>query len=91
MRIVFGQAGYCTAGEVITLKKIELSVHERSRQLPGPITPEIKENNKDWAPYWQDEDTAILHFIGKDNIVFHAIIFPTILKAHGDYQLPSNL
>ena len=50
-----------------------------------------KDNKKEWAPYWQDEDTAILHFIGKDNIVFHAIIFPAILKAHGDYQLPVNV
>jgi len=46
---------------------------------------------KDWAPYWKDEDTKLVHFIGKDNIVFHCIIFPAILKAHGDYILPDNV
>ncbi len=46
---------------------------------------------KDWQPYWQSEDTKLVHFIGKDNIVFHCIIFPAILKAHGDYILPENV
>lgn len=46
---------------------------------------------KDWEPYWKDKDTKLLHFIGKDNIVFHCIIFPSILKAHGDYILPDNV
>lgn len=46
---------------------------------------------KDWAPYWKDENTKMLHFIGKDNIVFHCIIFPSMLKAHGDYILPENV
>lgn len=46
---------------------------------------------KDWEPYWKDKDTKLLHFIGKDNIVFHCIIFPSILKAHGDYILPENV
>ena len=45
----------------------------------------------DWAPYWQDEDTKLVHFIGKDNIVFHCIIFPSMLKAQGDYILPDNV
>ena len=49
------------------------------------------ENKKDWAPYWKDENTKLLHFIGKDNIVFHCIIFPIILKAHGDFILPNNV
>ena len=49
------------------------------------------ENNKDWEPYWKDKDTKLLHFIGKDNIVFHCIIFPIILKTHGDYILPDNI
>jgi methionyl-tRNA synthetase len=49
------------------------------------------ENGKDWRPYWQDEDTKLLHFIGKDNIVFHCIIFPAMLKQHGDYILPDNV
>jgi len=46
---------------------------------------------KDWEPYWKDEDTKLLHFIGKDNIVFHCIIFPAILKAEGSYILPENV
>ena len=46
---------------------------------------------KDWEPYWKDEDTKMVHFIGKDNIVFHCIIFPAMLKAHGDYILPENV
>ncbi|GLR19218.1 methionine--tRNA ligase [Portibacter lacus] len=49
------------------------------------------DNNKDWEPYWKDEDTALIHFIGKDNIVFHCLIFPAILKAHGEYILPVNV
>ena len=48
-------------------------------------------NNKDWEPYWKDEETSLVHFIGKDNIVFHCIIFPCILKAAGDYILPENV
>ncbi len=46
---------------------------------------------KDWKPYWKDKNTKLIHFIGKDNIVFHCIIFPTMLKAHGDYILPQNV
>lgn len=48
------------------------------------------DNNKDWKPYWYDADTKLVHFIGKDNIVFHAIIFPIMLKLHGNI-LPSNV
>jgi len=43
---------------------------------------------KDWEPYWKAKDTKMVHFIGKDNIVFHCIIFPSMLKAHGDFILP---
>jgi methionyl-tRNA synthetase len=50
-----------------------------------------EENGKDWEKYWKDEDSALIHFIGKDNIVFHAIIFPILLKQHGDYILPVNV
>ena len=50
-----------------------------------------KNNNKNWEPYWKNEDTELVHFIGKDNIVFHAIIFPIILKKHGGYILPTNV
>ena len=46
---------------------------------------------RDWEPYWKDENTKLVHFIGKDNIVFHCIIFPAILEAHGDFILPDNV
>ncbi len=48
------------------------------------------ENKKDWRPYWYDQDTQLVHFIGKDNIVFHCIIFPVMLKLHGNI-LPANV
>lgn len=48
------------------------------------------DNKKDWKPYWEDKDTKLVHFIGKDNIVFHAIIFPVMLKLHGNI-LPDNV
>ncbi len=47
-------------------------------------------NGKDWKPYWNDDDTKLVHFIGKDNIVFHCIIFPVMLKLHGNI-LPTNV
>lgn len=46
---------------------------------------------KDWRPYWQDPNTKLIHFIGKDNIVFHCIIFPSMLKAEGSFILPENV
>ncbi|MBK9107082.1 MAG: methionine--tRNA ligase [Saprospiraceae bacterium] len=49
------------------------------------------ENNKDWKEYWQDPETELIHFIGKDNIVFHCIIFPAILRSHGGFNLPANV
>ena len=50
-----------------------------------------EKTGKDWKPYWKDEDTRLLHFIGKDNIVFHCIIFPAMLKAEGSFILPENV
>ncbi|NOT38300.1 MAG: methionine--tRNA ligase [Saprospiraceae bacterium] len=47
-----------------------------------------EKNDKNWKDYWQSSDSQLIHFIGKDNIVFHCVIFPAILKAHGDYILP---
>jgi len=49
------------------------------------------ENNKDWKEYWQNDDCQLYHFIGKDNIVFHTIIFQSLLKNHGDFILPYNV
>ena len=48
------------------------------------------DNKKDWKPYWEDKDTKLVHFVGKDNIVFHCIIFPIMLKLHGNI-LPANV
>ncbi len=48
-------------------------------------------NKKDWEVYWKDEETELVHFIGKDNIVFHCIIFPSMLEAHGEFVLPKNV
>ena len=48
-------------------------------------------NGKDWKDYWQSEESDLVHFIGKDNIVFHCIIFPAMMKAHGDYKMPKNV
>ncbi len=50
-----------------------------------------KELTPDWEKYWKDEQTKLVHFIGKDNIVFHCIVFPAMLKAHGGYILPDNV
>ena len=50
-----------------------------------------QKQGKDWEPYWKNEDTTLVHFIGKDNIVFHCIIFPAMLKAEGSYILPTNV
>ena len=58
-------------------------------------TKELCESNParwgDWQKWWQDEDTRLVHFIGKDNIVFHCIIFPVMMKAHGSYIMPDNV
>lgn len=49
------------------------------------------ENNKNWEEYWKGEDVELIHFIGKDNIVFHCIVFPAMLRAHGEFALPKNV
>lgn len=50
-----------------------------------------EKNGKNWKDYWQSENSDLIHFIGKDNIVFHCIIFPAMMKAHGDYIMPKNV
>jgi methionyl-tRNA synthetase len=50
-----------------------------------------EKKGKDWKDYWQSENSDLIHFIGKDNIVFHCIIFPAMMKAHGDYVMPTNV
>ena len=58
-------------------------------------TKELCDSNPErfgsWEKWWQDPESRLVHFIGKDNIVFHCLIFPTMLKAHGDYILPDNV
>jgi methionyl-tRNA synthetase len=50
-----------------------------------------RNNDAEWEPYWKSEDTRLIHFIGKDNIVFHCIIFPSMLRQHGEFILPDNV
>lgn len=50
-----------------------------------------EDKGKEWEPYWQSEDTQLVHFLAKDNIVFHCIIFPIILRSHGQFILPDNI
>lgn len=50
-----------------------------------------KKNGKNWKDFWQNEDSKLIHFIGKDNIVFHCIIFPSMMKAHGNFIMPENV
>jgi len=50
-----------------------------------------EKNGKNWKDYWQSEESDLVHFIGKDNIVFHCIIFPSMMKAHGDFIMPANV
>jgi methionyl-tRNA synthetase len=57
----------------------------------GYITATKELLGEEWEPYWKDEDTKLVHFIGKDNIVFHCIIFPSMLMEHGDFILPENV
>ena len=57
----------------------------------GYITATKELHSKNWEKYWKDKDTSLVHFIGKDNIVFHTIIFPMMLMEHGDYILPENV
>ncbi len=57
----------------------------------GYISNTIELLPNDWEKYWKSEDTKMVHFIGKDNIVFHCIVFPSMLKAHGEFILPENV
>ena len=64
------------------------------RQLVTFLSPKngLQKNGKNWEDYWQSNDSDLIHFIGKDNIVFHCIIiFPAMMKAHGDYIMPTNV
>lgn len=60
-------------------------------QTRASLTYAGKPKSDNWETYWKDKDTKLVHFIGKDNIVFHCLIFPAMLMAHGDYILPDNV
>lgn len=72
------------------LKEIEENKSEFT--YPANFSSNLKDKKADdWQKYWQDDETQLIHFIGKDNIVFHCITFPAILKAHENYILPTNV
>ena len=91
--------GISVPGEVAAREKIDASGKVIYVWFDAPIgyisaTKEWAEQqgNPDlWRSYWQDDDTCLIHFIGKDNIVFHCLIFPAMLMAHGDFVLPENV
>lgn len=62
-----------------------------TKELFNTLSPTGKDEEGLWKKYWKDPETRMLHFIGKDNIVFHCIIFPVVLKAEGTYNLPENV
>ncbi len=81
--------GYISATKQL-FKEIEANKTEYS--YPANFSALIKNNKaEDWKKYWQDDETALISFIGKDNIVFHCITFPAILKAHEGFILPTNV
>ncbi len=67
----------------------EMSAGKKEYSTPQSDFGKVKAD--DWKKYWQDEETKLVHFVGKDNIVFHCIIFPAMLKAEGEYILPDNV
>lgn len=78
-------------GVKVPLKEAEGKVLYVWFDAPIGYISATKELTPDWGKYWKSEDTRLIHFIGKDNIVFHCIIFPAILKANGSYILPDNV
>jgi methionyl-tRNA synthetase len=78
-------------GVKVPLKEAEGKVLYVWFDAPIGYISATKELTPDWEKYWKNKDTKLVHFIGKDNIVFHCIIFPAILMAHGDYILPENV
>ena len=78
-------------GVPVPLKNVEEKVLYVWFDAPIGYISATKELTDDWEKYWKDSETKLVHFIGKDNIVFHAIIFPVMLKAEGSYILPENV
>lgn len=78
-------------GVKVPLKEAEGKVLYVWFDAPIGYISATREHTDNWEKYWKDENTKLVHFIGKDNIVFHCIIFPSMLKAHGNYILPDNV
>ena len=80
--------GYISATKALHDK---LGAGSRESGISNPNSKLTTPNDDEWKKYWCDKSTKLIHFIGKDNIVFHCIIFPAMLKAHGDFILPENI
>ncbi|MCO5233229.1 MAG: methionine--tRNA ligase [Chitinophagales bacterium] len=79
-------------GYISATRQLFKEIEEKSFHFAQPQSEGLLDKSKDeWKKYWQSEDTTLVHFIGKDNIVFHCITFPAILKATGHYILPENV
>ena len=81
-------------GYISATKQLFKEIEENKNDFtyPNNFSSLIKDKKADdWKKYWQDDETQLIHFIGKDNIVFHCITFPAILKAHENYILPTNV
>ncbi|HUM47110.1 MAG TPA: methionine--tRNA ligase, partial [Chitinophagales bacterium] len=78
-------------GYISATKEYFLNKEPGTRNQDAPDSPFTNHQSSSWEDYWKSADTKLIHFIGKDNIVFHCIIFPAILHAHGDYIVPDNV
>lgn len=78
-------------GYISATRALFKEIVEKKKQYSTPQRDFGKVNSDDWKKYWQDKDTKLVHFIGKDNIVFHCIIFPIMLHAEGEYIVPDNV
>lgn len=78
-------------GYISATRALFQEMSEGKKEYATPQSDFGKVESEDWKKYWQDEGTKLVHFVGKDNIVFHCIIFPVMLKATGQYILPDNV
>jgi methionyl-tRNA synthetase len=83
--------GYISATKDYFSRESIVNSPQSTTSNQQPTTNNHSVKTKTWEPYWKDKETKLVHFIGKDNIVFHCIIFPVMLKAHGEFILPENV
>jgi methionyl-tRNA synthetase len=83
--------GYISATKDYFSRESIVHSQQSTTSNKQPTTNNNNVKSKSWEQYWKDKDTKLVHFIGKDNIVFHCIIFPVMLKAHGEFILPENV